>query len=197
MDWLRTGQPRYRSSSPGRVKHFCFSISSRPALGLTSFLFKGYWGLFPRGKAAAAWSWPLTSNYCRGKKKRGSYIHSPIHLHGVVLNWLSTGTTLTLPYGVRSQATSNDVPHPLWNNTFLPLSLIRIQLIKFLSNTRFHRQWEVRIFSLLPGSPTASTRPISLTFILIVCTHALEEQETETVLYLANLQTICRFEDIG
>jgi hypothetical protein len=28
------------------------------------------------------------------------YINSPIRLHGVVLNWLSTGTTLpfTLPY---------------------------------------------------------------------------------------------------
>jgi hypothetical protein len=26
------------------------------------------------------------------------YIHSPIRLHGVVLNYLSTGTTLPLPY---------------------------------------------------------------------------------------------------
>jgi hypothetical protein len=26
------------------------------------------------------------------------YIHSPIRLHGVVLNWLSTGTTLPLPH---------------------------------------------------------------------------------------------------
>jgi hypothetical protein len=25
------------------------------------------------------------------------HIHSPIRLHGVVLNWLSTGTTLPLP----------------------------------------------------------------------------------------------------
>jgi hypothetical protein len=25
------------------------------------------------------------------------YIHSPVHLHGVVLHWLSTGTTLLLP----------------------------------------------------------------------------------------------------
>jgi hypothetical protein len=34
-DWLRAGRPRGRSSSPGRVKNFHFSISSRPALGPT------------------------------------------------------------------------------------------------------------------------------------------------------------------
>jgi hypothetical protein len=34
-DWLRTGRPRGRSSSPGRVKNFLFSTSSRPALGPT------------------------------------------------------------------------------------------------------------------------------------------------------------------
>jgi hypothetical protein len=34
-DWLRAGQQRGRSSSPGRVKNFFFSTSSRPALGST------------------------------------------------------------------------------------------------------------------------------------------------------------------
>jgi hypothetical protein len=34
-EWLRTGRPRDRSSSPGRVKNFLFSKSSRPALGST------------------------------------------------------------------------------------------------------------------------------------------------------------------
>jgi hypothetical protein len=34
-DWLRAGRPRCRSSSPGRVKNFHFSMSSRPALGST------------------------------------------------------------------------------------------------------------------------------------------------------------------
>jgi hypothetical protein len=33
--WLRAGRPRVRSSSPGRVKNFLFSKSSRPALGST------------------------------------------------------------------------------------------------------------------------------------------------------------------
>jgi hypothetical protein len=34
-DWLRAGRLRGRSSSPGRVKNFLFSTSSRPALGST------------------------------------------------------------------------------------------------------------------------------------------------------------------
>jgi hypothetical protein len=34
-DWLRAGRLRDRGSSPGRVKNFHFSISSRPALGST------------------------------------------------------------------------------------------------------------------------------------------------------------------
>jgi hypothetical protein len=41
------------SSSPGRVKNFHFSISSRPALGSTHFI-NWYQGLFPGGKAAGA-----------------------------------------------------------------------------------------------------------------------------------------------
>jgi hypothetical protein len=40
------------SSSPGRVKMFHFSISSRPALGSTQPPIKGYRGLFSGGKAA-------------------------------------------------------------------------------------------------------------------------------------------------
>jgi hypothetical protein len=34
-DWLRARRPRGRSSSPGEVKNFLFSMSSRPALGST------------------------------------------------------------------------------------------------------------------------------------------------------------------
>jgi hypothetical protein len=34
-DWLQAGRLRGQSSSPGRVKNFLFSMSSRLALGLT------------------------------------------------------------------------------------------------------------------------------------------------------------------
>jgi hypothetical protein len=51
-----------------------------------SLLSNGCHGLFPLGKAAGALSWPLTSNYCRGQEYMDLYIHSPMRLHGVVLN---------------------------------------------------------------------------------------------------------------
>jgi hypothetical protein len=69
-----------------------------------NLLYSGYRELFPVGKAAGAWSWLLTSNWCRGQENVDLYIHSPIRLHGVVLNLLSTGTTLPLTYFPRSAA---------------------------------------------------------------------------------------------
>jgi hypothetical protein len=46
---------------------------------------------------AGTWYWSLTSNQCRSQKYMVLYIHSSIRLQGVVLNYLSTGTTsLTL-----------------------------------------------------------------------------------------------------
>jgi hypothetical protein len=65
-DWLRAGRLRGRSSSPGGVKNFHFSTSSRPALGFTQPSIQWVPGALSReGKAVGAWSWPLTSNYCR------------------------------------------------------------------------------------------------------------------------------------
>jgi hypothetical protein len=46
----------------------------------------GTGGSFPGVKAARDWSWPLTSSYCRDQENVDLYIHSPIRLHGVVLN---------------------------------------------------------------------------------------------------------------
>jgi hypothetical protein len=40
----------------------------------------------PAGKVAGAWNWPLTFSYCRGQENVDLYIHSPIHLHDIVLN---------------------------------------------------------------------------------------------------------------
>jgi hypothetical protein len=62
-DWLRAGQPRGQSSIPRRVKNVLFSVLSKPTLGSTQPPIQ--WetgGFFPRGKAAGAWRWPLTSN---------------------------------------------------------------------------------------------------------------------------------------
>jgi hypothetical protein len=40
---------------------------------------------YPMGKAAEAWSCPLTSNKCRGEENMDPYNHSPIHPHGVII----------------------------------------------------------------------------------------------------------------
>jgi hypothetical protein len=67
-------------------------MSSRPALGPSQPSIQ--W--VPGVKAAGAWSWSLTSSLCRSQENGDLYIQSPIRLHGVLLNYLSTGTTL--PY---------------------------------------------------------------------------------------------------
>jgi hypothetical protein len=57
-DWLRVGRQRGRSSSPGTVKNFLFSTSSRSVLGPTQPPIQ--W--VPGGSYPGAWRWPLTSN---------------------------------------------------------------------------------------------------------------------------------------
>jgi hypothetical protein len=62
INWLRTGRPRGRSSSPGRGKIFLLSTSTRPVLGPTQPPIEWVPGaLSPGCKAAGSWSWPLTT----------------------------------------------------------------------------------------------------------------------------------------
>jgi hypothetical protein len=90
----RLNDREVKSSNPCKVKNFHFSISSRPALGSTHHPIQGVpRGSFPGGKAVGAWSWLLTSNYCRSQENADLYIHSPIRLHSVVLNYFCTRTT--------------------------------------------------------------------------------------------------------
>jgi hypothetical protein len=79
MDGRGAGVP-----SPGKIKNFLFSTSSRPALGSTQPHIQ--WGSFLEDKAAGAWSWPLTYSQFRGQDNVDLYIHSPICLYGVVLD---------------------------------------------------------------------------------------------------------------
>jgi hypothetical protein len=64
---------------------------------------------FPGGKAAGADHSPPAS--AKVKKMRNYIYTPPIHLNGVVLNYLSTGTTLLLPF------TGSGVPG-VTNSTF-------------------------------------------------------------------------------
>jgi hypothetical protein len=55
----------------------------------------GIVGSFFRGKAAGAWSWPLTYLMPRSRVEE-LYLHSPIYFHGIVINQFSTGIILPL-----------------------------------------------------------------------------------------------------
>jgi hypothetical protein len=64
--------------------------------GPPSLLSNVYRGLFPRGQSGR--DVKLTTHLqlvCQGQENVGVYIHCPIRLHGILLNWLSTGTTLS------------------------------------------------------------------------------------------------------
>jgi hypothetical protein len=69
-NWLRAGRPRGRSSRPGKVKNFLFSTLFQTVSGVhPTFYPMGTGDSFPGYKAAGTWSWPLTSNYIRKKRK--------------------------------------------------------------------------------------------------------------------------------
>jgi hypothetical protein len=86
-DCLRAGRPRGGlSSSPGSVKNFFHVVQIGSGAHPASYRLSTR-GSFPGDKANRAWSWPLTSNYWRGQENMDLYIHSPIHLHGAVLNF--------------------------------------------------------------------------------------------------------------
>jgi hypothetical protein len=97
----------------------------------------GTGGSFPGGKGTWAWSWPLTSNQCRGQENVDLYIHSPIRLHGVVKhrdNFTFTVSPLYVAlviYHVLLQLASSDVikSATLWTDYTLHITrLPRIAL---------------------------------------------------------------------
>jgi hypothetical protein len=77
-DWLRTGRPRGRISSPGRFKHFPFSASSRPALGSTQPPFR----LVPGGFYPGVKQLGREADQCPSSaevKKIRIYISTPLY----------------------------------------------------------------------------------------------------------------------
>jgi hypothetical protein len=84
--------PRDRRSSPGRVKNFLFSTSSRPVLGSTQPLIQCAPGALSPGRDADHSS--LTS----AEVKKTCICTSTLPcLHGVVFNWLNTRTNVPVP----------------------------------------------------------------------------------------------------
>jgi hypothetical protein len=89
----------------------------------------GTGGLFPRGKASGAWSWPFTSNKYRGQEYVDLYIRSAISFPGVVLNWLSTGTTSHFTF--------------IWNKRFLEYCRLGSTKMRFYERLNSKKNWKV------------------------------------------------------
>jgi hypothetical protein len=88
------GLPRGQSSSPGGGKNFHFSTSSIPALGPPASYSMGAGALSPGVKRMGREADHSPPPSAEVKKTLSLYIHSPIRLHGVVLNQLRTRTAL-------------------------------------------------------------------------------------------------------
>jgi hypothetical protein len=94
---------RGRSSSPGRVKNTASGVHP------TSYPM-GTGTLSPGGKRPGCEVDHSPTATAEVKKMwiykyigvMDLYIHSPIRPHGVVFNWLITGTTLPVPYTMRT-----------------------------------------------------------------------------------------------
>jgi hypothetical protein len=71
-DWLRAGRPRDRSSSPGRVKNFLFSTSSRPALGSTQLPIQWVPGALSPGQSGRGLKLTTHLQLVRRSRKYGS-----------------------------------------------------------------------------------------------------------------------------
>jgi hypothetical protein len=83
-DWLRTERPRVRSSSPDRIKNFLFSTSSRPALESNKPPIQ--WVPVALSTGVKRQGLETDHSPSASQENMDLYIHSPIRLHGVVLN---------------------------------------------------------------------------------------------------------------
>jgi hypothetical protein len=92
------GRPRGRCSSPGTVKNFLFSTSSRPALGLTQPPIRWVPEALSPGYSDRGVN--LTTRLHLMKKSRAAelYLHSCSHLHSMAFNLLRPQATSSLLY---------------------------------------------------------------------------------------------------
>jgi hypothetical protein len=83
-------------------------------------------GCFSGGNVAGAWSWPLTSIYCRVQECMESYLHSPNSpsLHGgqlkKLLNYISRSCGFSLLHCVQSGSGANPASYPMSAKGILP-----------------------------------------------------------------------------
>jgi hypothetical protein len=114
-EWLRAGRPSGRSLSPIREKILLLSTSSRPVLGPTQTPIQWVPGALSPGvkwPGRQADHSPPTS--AEVKKYVDLYTNSPIRLHSVLVNQLSTGTTLPSACYFLPSSSSTLMDETLW-----------------------------------------------------------------------------------
>jgi hypothetical protein len=88
--WARIVQSVYQMATGSRLRFltgsriFSYPLRSDRLWGPRSLVYNGYQGrLFPGGKAAWSWCWPLSSNLCRYKENVDLYTDSSISFYGI------------------------------------------------------------------------------------------------------------------
>jgi len=86
--------------------NFLFTATSRWLWGPPSLLSKGYQGLFPLGVKQPRYEADHSpQSIAKVTECMELYLHTPVHLHGVVLS-SSTGTTLPVPDQIKEDEMS-------------------------------------------------------------------------------------------
>jgi hypothetical protein len=93
---LRAGRLGFQGSSSGGSWEFSLHRVQKGSETHSASYPMGNGSSFPGGKATGTWNWPLTSILCQDEEWVGYTSTPPIRLHGVVLRFKNTGTTLPL-----------------------------------------------------------------------------------------------------
>jgi hypothetical protein len=95
--------------------------------GPPNLLSNGYRGLFRWGFTGRSEKLTTHLQLCRDQENVDVYTHSPIRLHGVVLNCFSTGTTLLYPFTSCFSSVPSWIVSAPW-----PVDLYWLKPVKYL-----------------------------------------------------------------
>jgi hypothetical protein len=102
-----------RGSIPGKGKRFVFHFPTTSRLTLGPTQPPTQWAPGPLSPRVKRLGREADHSPPRSRMVE-LYLHSPIYLHGIVLNKLSTGTTVPLPLNLEPILRNTDIPQDLY-----------------------------------------------------------------------------------